>query len=61
MTHEELSPELKAKVAECKSAEELAKLAKAEGVELTDEQLEALSGGSDWNGPCNNLSPISPR
>ncbi len=40
-----LSEEQKKKVAECKSAEEVLALAKAEGVELNDEQLEAISGG----------------
>jgi uncharacterized protein (UPF0212 family) len=34
------------KVKECNSAEEVLALAKAEGVELTDEQLEAVSGGA---------------
>lgn len=34
------------KVRSCKSSEELLKLAKAEGVELSDEQLEAVSGGA---------------
>ena len=29
----------------CKNAEELLELAKKEGIELTDEQLEAVSGG----------------
>ena len=29
----------------CKSTEEILELAKSEGVELTDEQLEAVSGG----------------
>ena len=33
------------KVEACKSPEEIIALAKAEGVELTDEQLEAVSGG----------------
>ena len=40
-----LSEEQKKKVAECKSAEDVLALAKAEGVELNDEQLEAVSGG----------------
>ena len=40
-----LSEEQKKKIAECKSAEEVLALAKAEGVELNDEQLEAVSGG----------------
>ena len=34
------------KVKECKSSEEILALAKAEGVQLSDEQLEAVSGGS---------------
>ncbi len=33
------------KVQACKSSEEVLELAKAEGVELNDEQLEAVSGG----------------
>ena len=41
----------------CKSSDEILQLAKAEGIELTDEQLEAVSGGcgtvklSDWRCP----------
>ena len=34
------------KVKACKDADELMSLAKREGVELTSEQLEAVSGGS---------------
>ena len=51
-----LSEEQIAKVRECKNSEELLALAKAEGVELTDEQLAAVNGGacsktdSDKNG-----------
>jgi transposase-like protein len=33
------------KVHECDSVEEILALAKAEGVELNDEQLEAINGG----------------
>ena len=33
------------KVKNCKDMTELVKLAKEEGIELTDEQLEAVSGG----------------
>lgn len=40
-----LSDEQIAKVKACNSQEELLKLAKDEGIELTDEQLEAVSGG----------------
>ena len=34
-----------AKLKKCKNTEEILALAKAEGVELTSEQLEAVSGG----------------
>ena len=45
-----LSEEQKKKVAECKSAEDVLALAKAEGVELNEEQLEAVSGGCGGDG-----------
>ena len=41
-----LNEEQIAKVKACKSQEEMLALAKEEGFELTDEQLEAVSGGS---------------
>ena len=44
-----LSEEQIAKIKACKSQEEMLELAKQEGIELTDEQLEAVSGGS-----CDN-------
>ena len=40
-----LSEEQIKKVEACKNSEEILNLAKAEGIELTDEQLEAVSGG----------------
>ena len=40
-----LTEEQIAKVKACKNQEEVLKVAKEEGVELTDEQLEAVSGG----------------
>lgn len=42
---EGLSEEQIARAKSCKTTEELLSLAKAEGVELSDEQLEAVSGG----------------
>ena len=41
-----LSEEQIAKIKECKNNEEIFALAKQEGIELTDEQLEAVSGGN---------------
>ena len=46
--YEGLSDEMKAKVTSCKTAEELMELARSEGIELTDEQLDAISGGYEW-------------
>ena len=42
------------KAKECKSQEELLEFAKAEGIQLTGEQLEAVSGGwcSETTEPC---------
>ena len=46
MYFEELTSEQKQRARACKNADELFELAKAEGVELSDEQLESVSGGS---------------
>lgn len=43
-----LTEEQKKKVAECNSPKEILDLAKEEGIALTDEQLEAVSGGHCW-------------
>ena len=50
MNYEGLTAEQKAKARACKTPEEMLALAKEEGMELTDEQLEAVSGG--W-GTCD--------
>lgn len=60
MNFEDLkNPELQEKLKAAKTAEELVALAKEHGVELSDEQLEAMSGGGEWcsswcseKGPC---------
>lgn len=43
-----VSKDLTAKIAECKSPEDVLALAKEEGIELSDSQLEEVSGG--WGG-----------
>ena len=50
MNFDELSSELQEKVKACKTPEELLELAKEEGYELSDDELEAVSGGMEW---CN--------
>ena len=52
MGFKDLTPEQMEKAKECKNADDLIKLAKSEGIELTDEQLDAISGGSWYN--CMN-------
>lgn len=42
---EGLTEEQLAKIRECKNTEEILKVASEEGIELNDEQLEAVSGG----------------
>lgn len=49
--YSELSDELKEKAAACTSAEELMKLAQDNMVDLSDEEVEAISGGMDWATP----------
>lgn len=49
MNYEVLSPELMSKAKACTTNEELMALAESEGIELTDEQLEAVSGGIKWS------------
>ena len=60
----ELTEEQKAKALACESPEELLALAREEGMELTDEQLEGVAGG--WGSascgdytpePCNYTAP----
>lgn len=50
MAFEDLSPELKEKALACKTPEELLALAKTEGIDLTNDQLESISGGG-WKQP----------
>ena len=48
-----LTDEQKEKAKACKNVEEFKAFIGDEGIELNDEQLEALSGGSVWDGPSN--------
>ena len=54
MSLENLSPELLEKMNACETKEQLIELAQEEGVELTDEQIEEISGGG-----CDLLHLVS--
>lgn len=57
MDFNELTEEQKAKARACSTPEELAALAREEGIELSDGQLEAVSGGETWDA-CNHLCAL---
>lgn len=48
-----ISPELAEKAKACKTPEELLAFAKEEGIELSNEQLEDISGGT-WGTDCHD-------
>ena len=57
MNNDSLTPEFREK-AKGKTAEEIVALAREEGIELSDEQLERVSGG--WNGrECPNCGSMN--
>ena len=57
MSLQRVTPELKAKALACETPEEILALAKEEGYELTDEDLEGISGGWD----CHRFKGFAPN
>ena len=50
MNFEELkNPELQGKLKTAKTADDIIELAASEGIDLSEEQLQGISGGSDWS------------
>lgn len=49
MNYEDLTPDMMDKARACKTPEELLQLAKESGYELSDKELEQISGG--WDDP----------
>ena len=49
MKFENLTPEQLANAKACKTPEDYLALAKEEGYELTNEELESISGGLSWD------------
>ena len=54
MDFKDLTEEQKAKVRACTTTEEIMGLAKEEGYELSDDELEAVAGGRSWGDPCED-------
>ena len=54
MKFEDLTPEQQEKAKACKTPEDVLALAKEEGFALSDEELEAVSGGEEWVKRCND-------
>ena len=56
MDFNDLTEEQKAKARECKTADELVKLAKEEGIDLDDAALGIVSNDvSEWDIPCHEV------
>lgn len=57
MNNKDFSPELKEKARACKTSEELFELAKEEGIEIPDEELDGIAGGwcseHEWGCPAD--------
>lgn len=65
MNFEELTPDQQAKARACSTPEELLALAKTEGYELSDEELDGIAGGkwgeyedADCAYYCNGRGPL---
>lgn len=58
MNFDELTEEQKEKFSKCKTAAEMLEQAREEGFELSEEDLEGISGGLEWTSPCNNLTAV---
>ena len=52
-----LTEEQLEKIRACKSTEEMLEIAKEEGVELSEEQLEAITGGACEEAPASTPTP----
>ena len=52
--YEGLTDEQKQMARECKTPKEMLDLTKKLGIKLTDEELDAVSGGGAWSNDCRH-------
>ena len=60
MNFEDLAPEIRRKAEACATPEEILALAKEEGYELSEEELQDVSGGIKWrcsDKVCSRFAP----
>ena len=58
--YNKLTDEQKKRSRDCKTQEDFLRVVQEEGIELTDDQLEAISGGSwlsDWSDQLEDTDP----
>ena len=58
MEFDKLTDEQKEKFSKCTTLEELLEMAKEEGFELTEEDMEGISGGMEWTTSCESLTAV---
>ena len=58
MEFNKLTDEQKEKFSDCTTLEELLEKAQEEGFELTEEDMEGISGGMEWTSPCGSLTAV---
>lgn len=56
MNYDDLAPDQMEKAKACKTVDELLELARSEGIELSDAELEGIASGLSWgDGNCSLL------
>ena len=59
MEYKDLTPEQQEKLKACESPQDILALAAEEGCELSDEQIESISGGLSWDDVGDTLGGVA--